>query len=100
MSDDKYLVFSCANVTGNEYEPIGSFTALDDAVVIRTHDVFAAPGLYAYAQNIQTIIELTEADEYDEGVWEGLHHVRDYIMDRAAEAERRRANGESKLPTP
>lgn len=35
--------------------------ALEDAVVIRRQDVFAAPALYAYASTILSCVELMEA---------------------------------------
>lgn len=36
---------------------------LDDAVVIRRRDVFAASALYAYAHSIQTVIEISRSPE-------------------------------------
>lgn len=93
MSDEKYIVFK-REVWGRfigtrpvEDQP----PTVDDAVVIRTQDVFAAAGLSAYAHNIECAMMFV----YD---MEELAKVRDYFRSVAQEAEDRLARGECKLP--
>lgn len=59
-----------------------------DAIVIRLQDVFAAPGLYTYANNIQNYIEMLEhftpgTVDLPTGLIEQLEEVRDYFFDMA-----------------
>ena len=64
-------------------------TPVDDAVVIRRQDVFAPPALDAYANAIQTSLEILRhsAGVTYEGVdVERLQEVADYFSDQAAKA--------------
>jgi hypothetical protein len=103
VKDEKYVVLLAGQAwrfTENGYLRIPSqdgseqlLTVLDDAVVIRTGDIFAASGLYAYAHTIHTHIELVRRfhgdtiDYSTETQLQRLGEIRDYFMDRAHEAE-------------
>ena len=70
---------------------------LDDAVVIRTGDVFAAPALDAYAANIATAITVIRSVPFNSDLdkaAEGLQKIADYFHEAALEARDR----VSKLP--
>lgn len=69
--------------------------ALGDAVVIRTTDVYASAGLYAYAANIQTVLELCQLAP---DVRKHQENVRDYFTDRADEADELRRRRMAKMP--
>jgi hypothetical protein len=65
MENDKYVVFK-----RGEFDGIHSLELkegaklpkpLEDAVVIRRQDIFAGPGLFSYANAIQTAIDLIGA---------------------------------------
>lgn len=58
--------------------------ALDDAVVIRTRDRFAAPALHAYTEAIRNTVDLL--DIYGLPAPPGLRDVADYFHERAMEA--------------
>lgn len=121
--DDKYIVISRERAEGvTVFMPGGNLLGsieyankvteydfiLDDAVVIRTSDVFAVSGLYAYAHTITTHIELLgdllnfASEEVDkpriESMMKSLTEIADYFHDRALEAERKRAEGRVKVP--
>lgn len=95
MKDDKYIVFK----RNNEDNDDGRYydgDDLEDAVVIRTRDLFAAGGLYAYANNIHAWCEVEARDL--EGIprhqarerFDRLDRARviaDYFAERAYEAE-------------
>lgn len=112
MMDDKYVVMKQKDLDalrgdGVELERFKATVkklALVDAVVIRTRDVFATGGLWAYAHQIQTLLELTRTLSRDLGSGllvdkvNKLEEVRDYFSDRAQEAERRMVMGQAKLP--
>jgi hypothetical protein len=64
-------------------------TPVDDAVVIRLKDPFAAPALYSYANTIMTMLEVgadmgmgLEAEEYQR-----MLDIADYFHERGVEAE-------------
>lgn len=62
---------------------------LQDAVVIRTQDIFAGPGLSAYANCIQTAIDLMREVAQPVSLTEHitrLEEIRDYFFERAQEA--------------
>jgi hypothetical protein len=62
--------------------------AVPDAVVIRRQDVFAGPGLHAYASVVQTAMELLMAmADIDEADLENLGRVRDYFHEQAVLAD-------------
>lgn len=68
---------------------------LDDAVVIRTGDIFASAGLHAYANLVIFCIELAN---FPADVKKSLEETRDYFMQRAHEAEERFRRRECKYP--
>jgi hypothetical protein len=68
LDNDKYVVFKkqefdawWGETREDMNQRLGHF-ALEDAVVIRLQDVFAGPGLYAYANAIQTAIDLQDME--------------------------------------
>jgi len=117
MKDEKYMVFKrnefyelmgelalpvgdvdCAPVAQN-IEKRAKEVSLQDAVVIRKQDMFAAPALHAYASSIQTVIELLESLAPDPNIKDHgipgmpvgkmarLHEIRDYFFQQALEAD-------------
>lgn len=91
MKNEKYIVFK-----REEYEfsrTIGiKPIAVEDAVVIRTQDIFAAGGLRAYAVQIDLAMQMIPGDQGR------LPEIRDYFEAVAQEAEDRKARGEARLP--
>lgn len=92
MRDDKYMVFKRSEMEAWAYDPDApSFSnapkALEDAVVIRTQDLFAASGLYAYAHTIMTHIGLMDTTATGYARAGRLREIADYFFDRAREAE-------------
>lgn len=89
MRDEKYVVFS--RTAYNNYLPSQGEAPppeIEDAVVIRTQDIFAAPALYAYANCISTCIEiLSQTDDYPTPLLTRLREISDYFMDRGDEAD-------------
>jgi hypothetical protein len=71
---------------------------VDDAVVIRTHDVMASQCLWAYAHQLQFAIEIGDFNRAIGTTKEDLENVRDYIADRAAEAESNLRHHRVKFP--
>lgn len=78
---------------------------VDDAVVIRTQDVFAAGGLSAYEHQIAQGIAVLQQVREDQGTsliagdtMKKLQEIRAYFAAVAQEAEDRLARGECKLP--
>lgn len=63
---------------------------LQDAVVIRTKDVFAGPALHSYAHNIALVAHLSSRPE--------LQPIADYFSDRAREADIQAYEDTAKLP--
>ncbi len=92
MEDDKYVVFKKED--WDTAYVAGDMRPLDDAVVIRRQDIFAAPAFFEYAGQIRTTIEIMK----QEGCWfEQNHHledIADYFMQQGEEAMR----SERKLP--
>lgn len=87
----KYIVFKqdefdrWANSLGeNDMErmPLG----LQDAVVIRRQDVFAPPALDAYANAMQTCVEVLCNGSKPTGTAERLQDIADYFHDQAAKS--------------
>lgn len=104
IEDRKYVVFrreepmAGADPAAHIY---AAGDAIEDAVVIRTQDLFAAAGLQAYAEVIRTGVALLEQSGSviaDPAVLDGLFEVAEYFESRAQEAADRRAMGECKLP--
>lgn len=78
-------------LSGDVDEPPGMPEVLEDAVVIRTQDVFAGPGLFAYASAIQTaldIIDMLPGDATKLRQWEKLEPLRDFFQEQAVLAEK------------
>lgn len=102
MKDDKYAVFKIGDWIeewkqhqdpGDAPHPLTDLQRkrLDDAVVIRTQDVFAGPALHAYAANISTAISVIkslpiDAIEIDEAVAR-LQSIADHFHEAALEAD-------------
>lgn len=99
----KYVVFKRDDMIGmlNEaqapVEVTGTLLAmrLEDAVVIRKKDIFAASALYSYATAVHSAIELLEVMQagvvVDESVLEHLAELADYFAGEADHA--RQLNG-------
>ena len=68
--------------------------ALNDAVVIRTGDVFAGPALHAYAHTIA----LVASQNSDARVRHQLQRIADYFSDRAREADIAAYEDTARLP--
>jgi hypothetical protein len=89
MSDDKYVVMKAEDWEKMPFAPNHTSGILTDAVVIRTQDIFAGPGLSAYANAIQTGIDLMREFGGMEDALEligELEEIRDYFHERAQEA--------------
>jgi hypothetical protein len=96
MPDEKYIVFNRDEFTraaaaGVEHE----VHPIDDAVVIRTQDAFATGGLWAYAHNIRTVMELRVLDPEEVQQCEA---VAQYFASRAMEAQAILETGKAKVP--
>jgi len=95
LSNDKYVVFKREDVSMAQ---IDTSLILEDAVVIRPRDIFAGPGLSAYAMAIQTAIDLLDVEAgipRDDGMewdsWYGikradLEALRDFFMEQSLAA--------------
>jgi len=59
---------------------------ITDAVVIRRQDVFAPPALDAYANAMQTAIEVLTNGTPPSGTTQRLQDIADYFHDQAAKA--------------
>lgn len=104
MRDDKYVVFKRAEWETFE-ETLGQWiprpgtqpipSELEDAVVIRTGDVFAPAGLHAYAHLVHFCIELAN---FDPAIKKQLETTRDYFLERAYEADERFRRRACKYP--
>jgi hypothetical protein len=68
--------------------------ALNDAVVIRTGDVFAGPALHSYAHTIATVASLSSESR----VRHQLQRIADYFADRAREADVQAYEETARLP--
>lgn len=104
-TESKYIVFKredffnvLGRSTNGELKPLELFkiediNELDDAVVIRTQDVFAAPALDTYSNSISvalTVMSYTQGNPNPE-----LSKIADYFHERAVEAWERQ---DKKLP--
>jgi hypothetical protein len=92
MENDKYHVFKSQDVVFhadlgqyiiNATRPDGESTPLQDAYVIRTQDIFAGPGLSAYAMVIQTAIDLRLGNALNR---EHLKELRDLFVEASVQA--------------
>lgn len=91
MENDKYVVFKREDLD----DWLGKFVPsvdlvpliLQDAIVIRRQDIFAGPGLFAYANAIQTALDLM--DDITEGFFDEdghLQELRDFFWEQAMQA--------------
>ena len=96
--DDKYLVFKRDEFI-ERHGTSKVVEALDDAVVIRTRDIFAPGVLHTYSAAVQTAIEVIQGtDAQLSSLWiTDLEKVRDYFHDRAVEADEVQTK---RFPTP
>lgn len=96
IDPDKYVVFhrdtfhgiiqqACSKLNSLQLAMDLTDVQLDDAVVIRKRDVFAAPALYAYAATIQSVIEVQEASQKVD-----TDHLRELVDFFAGEADQAR----------
>lgn len=91
---DKYVVFKVEDVKaalGDESMDRNLLAkAIDDAWVIRKQDAHAAPSAYAYANAVQTTIEILEGTALSEDdrhkAIEGLEGIRDAAFEFAESA--------------
>lgn len=96
MMDEKYVVFKKDEFEqflvdcGDGCRP----EALEDAVVIRTQDVYAGPALHAYAGAVLSAAEMREGDS----VRDDLVRIADYFHDRAVEADDARRTNRASVP--
>jgi hypothetical protein len=60
---------------------------VDDAVVIRLKDPFAATALFTYCNTIMSFLELME-DTMDEGEHQRMLDVADYFHQQACESQK------------
>lgn len=106
VNDEKYIVFKLSDWAdgverlGELAQYIEGIPPVEDAVVIRKQDMFAGPGLHAYAMTIQTAIETTRLVTNGmtaELICADLEKIRDYFTQQALEAE---ACTTKKMPTP
>lgn len=87
--------WNCAPIA-EEIQRTAEVTALDDAVVIRRRDVFAAPALEAYCNAITCVIDAVRIYAIDlPHEVQRLIDIADYFHDQAEKAY---TNGNRKLP--
>ena len=93
VRDDKFIVFKRA-----EWEAFWSDSPVldeppapvEDAVVIRTGDVFAAPALHSYAASIAVAAKMgRNLDPQQHPEFANLQRIADYFHERAVEADGR-----------
>lgn len=102
MIDSKYVVFKREDFDRWKKEiPPSWVQEIEDATVIRSQDIFAMSGLWAYANNITTFLELHQAFllPMSEEERTNLEGIRDYFITRADEARRKLLSGDASLPT-
>jgi hypothetical protein len=73
-----------------EVRKVEDGSVVDDAVVIRLKDPFAATALYTYCNTIMSFVELLEehADNFKEDDHQRLLDIADYFHGQAMESER------------
>ena len=88
--DAKYLVYKQEEMTtwveGNLTVAQTIPAALDDAVVIRLKDPFAATALYTYANTILSLLELLEGTIPNEE-YQRMRDIADYFHQQAMESQ-------------
>lgn len=91
MKDEKYMVVKRQDVSSSTATAtFRKIDILDDAVVIRTGDVFAGPALHSYAANIQVAVNILAQHRPDVDL-AGMRAAADYFHERAVEADERAA---------
>lgn len=99
--DEKYVVVKKENVVGRGTTQtpfmLLAGDVLEDAVVIRTGDVFAGPALHAYASNIQVAVSILAEHRPDVDL-AGMRAAADYFHERAEEADELAASRSVKTP--
>ena len=95
MPDEKYIVFKRSEWDSWNGRSGPRPNPLLDAVVIRTGDAFATGGLWAYAHNIRTVMELRLLDREEV---EQCENVAQYFASRAMEAQSILETGKAKIP--
>lgn len=104
VKDEKYIVFKRSDWEAFEretefnYHPqstTGVPEAVEDAVVIRTRDIYAGPALHAYAHAAMTTLEFMTKHSL---IREEIDQVVNYFLDRAEEADKIRASHLSHTP--
>jgi hypothetical protein len=65
-------------------------SVVDDAVVIRLKDPFAATALFTYCNTIMSFLELleTHVESFSEGDHQSLLDIADYFHSKALESEK------------
>ncbi|HET7110129.1 MAG TPA: hypothetical protein VFI41_04615 [Gemmatimonadales bacterium] len=76
--DNKYIVFN-----RKEFMAEGMAPEIEDAVVIRRQDIFAPPALDAYANAIQTCVEVLTNGTQPTGRAAMLQEIADYFHTQA-----------------
>jgi hypothetical protein len=107
MENSKYVVFARDHYRQwmdewPEVNPEEEPREIEDAVVIRRQDVFAASALFSYANSIRTATEIMELERAGRGgergpvdeVVDRLNEIADYFMRQAEEASK----SASKIP--
>lgn len=104
MDDQKYVVFKRTDWenfkadTEFNYHPqatSGEPDPIEDAVVIRTRDVYAGPALHAYAHAAITTLEFLPADN---PIREDIKKVIEYFIEKASDADVLRFLHKSQTP--
>lgn len=91
MDNEKYVVFKKEEWDKFEADALAP-EPINDAVVIRTQDVFAAAGLSAYCMNMQFYLAMNPLASPE------LQKAIDYFRRVADEAEDRLSMGQCKIP--
>lgn len=90
---DKYVVFKRSDLPDDE-RTWDANPPIEDAVVIRRQDMFAAAGLRGYANAVMIALEVADmVDGFGIGTRQDLEDVLEYFLDQAAQAE-----GSTKIP--
>jgi hypothetical protein len=88
--DAKYLVYKQEEMTNWVESNLAVAqtipAALDDAVVIRLKDSYAASALHAYANAILTVLDIM-GDDMDPAVHQQQVEIADYFAQKAMESE-------------
>ena len=86
--ETKYVVFKLEDYQQAQGNLVGAVpTPLDDAVVIRLKDPFAATALFTYCNTIMSLLELMEGSISEEDYTRMLN-IADYFHSQALESEK------------